>query len=311
MGLSVILLYTSFLLSASVTINLAYRMKRAYTWNYVNTLFYFVLLFYLSVFFTRPWSTIIVEVLGLKGAQQTTYFALQYTLLIRPLNALGLYLLYRVTVEIRGGKISRKFTWSYFAFWAVFLAVILYHVLGFLKTGELSLVPVAMYHFSDWAGLMFILSICAILFYRSGKLEDPGRRTAGRGFGGLLFLGFIVFNVTGILTMGGGYLDFIFLFVVVPPVVFLYFFLAKHKKEHPGLPDEEAELQVVFEKYGITGREQEVIRLVSRGKTNREIADELFVSLQTVKLHVHNIYRKIGVKNRVQLSNFIRNSIKN
>ena len=63
----------------------------------------------------------------------------------------------------------------------------------------------------------------------------------------------------------------------------------------------------IFEQYGITLREREIIQLVCQGKSNREIAKELFISQQTVKDHNKNIFRKTGVKNRVQLVNFFRN----
>jgi|WetSurMetagenome_2_1015567.scaffolds.fasta_scaffold101612_1 DNA-binding CsgD family transcriptional regulator len=58
----------------------------------------------------------------------------------------------------------------------------------------------------------------------------------------------------------------------------------------------------LLERYGITGREIEIIALVCRGKTNREIADELCISPQTVKDHNYHIFRKAGVKNRTQLA---------
>jgi DNA-binding NarL/FixJ family response regulator len=62
-------------------------------------------------------------------------------------------------------------------------------------------------------------------------------------------------------------------------------------------------------KYGISRREWEIIQLISTGKSNRDIEDELYISLATVKDHVHNIYTKTGVKNRVQLTNLARNFI--
>jgi DNA-binding CsgD family transcriptional regulator len=58
-----------------------------------------------------------------------------------------------------------------------------------------------------------------------------------------------------------------------------------------------------FAGFGITKREQEIIRLICEGKSNREIKDRLFISLQSVKDHVYRIYRKTEVKNRVQLAN--------
>jgi DNA-binding NarL/FixJ family response regulator len=53
--------------------------------------------------------------------------------------------------------------------------------------------------------------------------------------------------------------------------------------------------------YGITQREKEIIEHICLGKTNKEIAEELFINLQTVKDHTHNIFKKINVTNRVQL----------
>jgi DNA-binding CsgD family transcriptional regulator len=63
---------------------------------------------------------------------------------------------------------------------------------------------------------------------------------------------------------------------------------------------------VVVEGYGITRREREIIELICAGKTNQEIADQLFISLATVKDHNHNIFRKTGVRNRVELANLFQ-----
>jgi len=49
---------------------------------------------------------------------------------------------------------------------------------------------------------------------------------------------------------------------------------------------------------GLTGREVEVLRLISGGLTNREVAHELYISPKTVGRHVENIYTKIGVSTR-------------
>ena len=57
--------------------------------------------------------------------------------------------------------------------------------------------------------------------------------------------------------------------------------------------------------YGITPREEEVLELACAGKTNQEIADRLFISVQTVKDHVYSIYRKTKVRNRVELANLV------
>ncbi|MEW2132135.1 AAA family ATPase [Streptomyces sp. NPDC005435] len=49
---------------------------------------------------------------------------------------------------------------------------------------------------------------------------------------------------------------------------------------------------------GLTGRERDVLRLVSAGRTNRQIAEELFISPKTASVHVSNILAKLGVSGR-------------
>jgi LuxR family maltose regulon positive regulatory protein len=50
----------------------------------------------------------------------------------------------------------------------------------------------------------------------------------------------------------------------------------------------------------LTGREVEILRLIAVGMRNQQIADHLFISLATVKRHIANAYRKLGVGNRTE-----------
>jgi DNA-binding NarL/FixJ family response regulator len=54
----------------------------------------------------------------------------------------------------------------------------------------------------------------------------------------------------------------------------------------------------------LTPREVELVRIAAQGLTNREIGAKLGISPGTVKIHLHNIYKKLGVKNRVELTLF-------
>ena len=53
--------------------------------------------------------------------------------------------------------------------------------------------------------------------------------------------------------------------------------------------------------YQLTDREVEIVALLARGKTNAEIAQEAFISEGTVKVHLHHIYRKLGIHTRKEL----------
>lgn len=50
----------------------------------------------------------------------------------------------------------------------------------------------------------------------------------------------------------------------------------------------------------LSEREREVLRLLATGRSNREIAQDLFVAPGTVKAHINNIYRKLGARNRAE-----------
>jgi DNA-binding NarL/FixJ family response regulator len=53
---------------------------------------------------------------------------------------------------------------------------------------------------------------------------------------------------------------------------------------------------------GLTCREQALTRLVAQGLSNHDIARQLFITEGTVKVHLHRIYEKLGVNNRVNLT---------
>ncbi|MBB6693389.1 response regulator transcription factor [Cohnella xylanilytica] len=50
----------------------------------------------------------------------------------------------------------------------------------------------------------------------------------------------------------------------------------------------------------LTEREMEVLQLLAQGKSNQEIADELFIGIKTVKYHMTNLFGKLGVEDRTQ-----------
>jgi ATP/maltotriose-dependent transcriptional regulator MalT len=50
----------------------------------------------------------------------------------------------------------------------------------------------------------------------------------------------------------------------------------------------------------LTEREREILAFAASGRGNKDIADQLCVSLDTVKTHLHHIYRKLGVAGRVE-----------
>ncbi len=91
----------------------------------------------------------------------------------------------------------------------------------------------------------------------------------------------------------------------IPILLYIHIYFSKHY--HPVMEGSGAQaLNRHFESVGLTRREQEIVALISMGKSNQEIADSLFISLQTVKDHNHRIYSKLGLKKRGQVMNLLR-----
>ena len=73
--------------------------------------------------------------------------------------------------------------------------------------------------------------------------------------------------------------------------------ITKRLLEHVVVPDTPSPLQ----ENPLTDRETEVVAAVARGLSNAEVADELHVSVSTVKAHVASAMSKLGARNRVEL----------
>jgi two-component system nitrate/nitrite response regulator NarL len=56
------------------------------------------------------------------------------------------------------------------------------------------------------------------------------------------------------------------------------------------------------ERSPLSQREREIVGLVAQGYKNREMAEKMFISEQTVKNHLHNIFDKLGVSDRLELA---------
>jgi DNA-binding NarL/FixJ family response regulator len=69
-------------------------------------------------------------------------------------------------------------------------------------------------------------------------------------------------------------------------------------------PSAKAPAPIAAEDCPLTARELEILRLAACGNTNGQIARELWVTQQTVKFHLSNTYRKLGVANRTEASRY-------
>ncbi|MBO1305190.1 response regulator transcription factor [Enterococcus sp. 669A] len=95
------------------------------------------------------------------------------------------------------------------------------------------------------------------------------------------------------------------IFSILACLIGLNYFLRSHSQQPAEEVAAEVQQERCFEQfcqtYQFTQREMEIFRLLLEHKQNQEIADELFLSVGTVKTHVHNIFIKLDIKKRTQI----------
>jgi ligand-binding sensor domain-containing protein/DNA-binding CsgD family transcriptional regulator len=82
--------------------------------------------------------------------------------------------------------------------------------------------------------------------------------------------------------------------------------LRARKRLKVALASDEQNLEGFLERYRLSPREQEILRLILSGDSNKDIEKKLFISGSTVRNHIHNIYQKLDVRSRLELINLIR-----
>lgn len=88
-------------------------------------------------------------------------------------------------------------------------------------------------------------------------------------------------------------------------LIFLFIAVARTEVKEPVKDREGLSFEFVSERYHITEREFEVVKLIKSGLTNKEIASELSISVNTVNNHIANIFSKTEVRSRIDLLNLL------
>jgi DNA-binding CsgD family transcriptional regulator len=144
----------------------------------------------------------------------------------------------------------------------------------------------------------------------SGKWKDLFRKKSLFWFGITNLLIFSAVIVSILLVNKHQVIGALFLFMFftssVIPLIFIRSYLVHAVPVPESKLDGIGNLKHFISEFGISKREEEIIQQICQGKSNKEISESLFITLQTVKDHVHRIFLKTGVKNRIQLSNLIQ-----
>ncbi len=89
------------------------------------------------------------------------------------------------------------------------------------------------------------------------------------------------------------------------PIPFLASLLREEESKTLHKPEAKERVENFYETYGLSKRERQIADLVLAGKSNDEIKDELFISIFTVKKHISNIFMKLDINSRSQLTHMV------
>lgn len=302
-------------IAGALTIFLSYQLMRRYRMPFLHSYFYYLVFLYIFGVYSLAGSGVLQFLLVRMEAQVKVIHAARfYTMLMGiPFLMLSKFMIVRTTGELMNRKLYQGFTTGFFI-----LGMLLFILYGFL------IVRFTRFDIGDYQRLISIqrwafISTMALVyatwaiwgFNGSKAISDPFQKRFIRIFllWYLLYMGFSI--AASLLAPLHPVIPYLFLFIFLSwhllPILFLNLYLEKHHAISPSAQrDFETRLAAFASEYEISRRELEVIRLICKGWSNQEISDDLHISLQTVKDHVHHIFLKTGIKNRVQLTNMIR-----
>jgi DNA-binding CsgD family transcriptional regulator len=284
-----------------------YNHKYLQIYGYLTGLIFFIMILTMTLFYffanmfprlSQP--AIIVE---------TIYCFFTSTAFI-----LQCYLFFLLSRHLRQKEDPNKYEKIFYMIGGLFLAIVLYFSLYSILASDvwpISNVSVLLIFLTNY----FNIGVLIALLVATRNLPDKGKQTAVGRFAAVIIIPYTAAMVLFIFHVLVGlstkifsiFTDFYRLVFYGLPIFYLKRFMEMyHGVLEVAVPDKQEQLDKLCDKYNISKREREILQLICEGKTNKQIEDHLYISLSTVKEHVSKIFKKTGVKNRVQLNNLFR-----
>ncbi|NIM91644.1 MAG: hypothetical protein GTO17_11935 [Candidatus Aminicenantes bacterium] len=302
--------------AGSYAILVTYQLNRKYRLSYLSTYLYFQI--FISVFGLYG---ILGQVIAKRILQQqdSSFQTMEtighfFSFLGIPFLMFAWYMFIRLGREIIDKKLSSAFNLGYFialafVFFANGVVIVLLNLLE-LRDEQYALYSSAVIFLYIAIEILVLLLVLPQLLIHAPRIKEENKQKATQIFAFLYLFVFgasLVFLLLAIRnrTFLAVYL-LVFLSANILPLLYWKAYLSKHFVAPVIQITGVLGMKHFLAEHKISRREEEVIQLLCDGKTNKEISETLFISLQTVKDHIYRIFQKTDVKNRVQLINLIQ-----
>ncbi len=295
---------------AAFSIMIAFNLFKRLGKTYFQTLLFQQIFFY-SYFLYGVWGDIAIhQGLNQLGLEPITYQKISFYIPILglPFLVVSWYMLIKFLYQVKGYQLKWYSSLNFFAFVIGFLSVGAFVIHSRAGHGDLPIL-------SEEAikKLIIILNLITNLFvlapllkkFKANDLKSKSRVIT------LLFSGYLAGVV--LYSVGLWFISTTHFSIAIASILFICI-------TYTALPltiwqivsssgiykNTKVDFAAFCQKFDISKREAEIIHEICLGKSNKDIAEALFITLQTVKDHTHRIYTKTGVKNRVHLTNLVR-----
>lgn len=158
--------------------------------------------------------------------------------------------------------------------------------------------------------ILIEIPILLFLFTKIKNLKDQQTNKSARYFSFLFLLRYIIILciIPIILIVPKSKIiitETCFLLFNLIPVIWTKRYFIPNLEEAQNLDLKKKKLDLLLNKHSLSTREKEILTLIIQWKSNKEISDELFIAIPTVKNHIHNIFQKLNIKSRKDLFNLM------
>ncbi|MBN2135130.1 MAG: hypothetical protein JW737_05330 [Acidobacteria bacterium] len=235
-----------------------------------------------------------------------------FGLIIVPLMIIFLYIFVEFMINLNKESLTPGFKKAYWIYWGLFFIGFILAEKAYFVDGSFALTEKleSIFNFSI---IVIGLGAC---FYNIIKKPDDTDSSYYRMTRMIIYYYVLMFiiGISFFTSILPGFLNRLYSYIYIliyniPPLV-LFYLSQKHYDQNEPLEFQDFAEQLLNKK-GISRREKDIIQLIIDGHSNKEIQDKLYISIRTVESHIYRIYQKLGIKNRIQLINLLKEDKKN